>query len=86
MCGCGSEKATTTTTTGETVAGIVFKVEDMTCGHCAGTIRNALKEALPGAAFDVDLDSKRVTVPHGAAVIAEAAIRDAGYEPQLVAV
>ncbi len=28
----------------------VFKIEDMTCGHCEKTIVKALAEALPGRA------------------------------------
>lgn len=82
MCGCSKDATTTDTTT---ITGAVFKVSDMTCGHCAGTIRKALTDALPGAAFNVDLEGQLVTVPHDAAGPAEIAMRDAGYEPQLLA-
>ena len=84
MCGCSDNSATT----GDTAAvadGAVFMVEDMNCMHCVGTIRGALAEALPGAAVAIDLDTKRVTVPRDSATAAETAMRDAGYEPQLIA-
>lgn len=58
----------------------VFHVEEMTCAHCASTIRNALEAGLPGSAFTVDLDTQRVTVA-GDPAAAAAIIRDAGYEP-----
>ena len=29
----------------------IFTVNDMTCGHCAGTVRKALEEALPEEKF-----------------------------------
>lgn len=60
----------------------IFTVPDMSCAHCVGTIKGALESALPGAVFAIDLDAKRVTVPANAAAVAEAAMRDAGYEPE----
>lgn len=66
---------------GERVEGITFKVGDMTCGHCAGTIRKALERTLPGAAVSIDLESQEVTVA-GDAAAAETAIRTAGYQPE----
>lgn len=61
-----------------------FIVSDMTCGHCEKTVRNALEEALPGAAVSVDLAAHTVTVA-GDAAKAEEAIREAGYSPEKVA-
>lgn len=63
-------------------AGVKFKVEDMTCGHCEKAIRSALAESLPGADVNVDLENHEVTV-NGDQAIAETAIREAGYEPRL---
>jgi copper chaperone len=60
-----------------------FYVEDMTCGHCERTVREALAQHLPGADVSVDLGSHHVRV-NGDAKTAEAAIRDAGYTPVLV--
>ena len=81
MCGCSTSKSETTTPA--TVTGATFAVEDMTCSHCAGTIRNALTAGMPGTEFAVDLETQRVTVA-GDPAIAEAVIRTAGYEPVLL--
>ncbi len=61
---------------------IEFKVEDMTCGHCAGVIGKAVKSVEPGARLEVDLAAKRVRID-GQAEAAEFAdaIREAGYTP-----
>lgn len=67
----------------EPISGARFKVTDMTCGHCAGTIRKALEQKLPGAAVAISLEANEVTVA-GDATIAEQAIRGAGYEPRLL--
>lgn len=64
--------------------GITFEVKDMTCGHCAGTIRKSIEAALPDSQVSIDLDGKRVTVTGDAAMI-EAAIAKAGYTPQRAA-
>lgn len=62
-------------------AGVTFRVADMTCGHCAGVIRAALEETLPGADIAIDIGNARVTVSGDEAVAAEA-IRTAGYTPE----
>lgn len=79
MCTCNHHS--TTDATAAPAHGTVFKVADMTCSHCAGTIRTALNTALPGAAVAIDVDLQQVTVD-GDPVAAEAAIRDAGYDPR----
>ncbi|CAB3670404.1 MAG: heavy-metal-associated domain-containing protein [Achromobacter pulmonis] len=64
---------------------IEFNVPDMTCGHCVKTITGAVTAAAPGASVAVDLPTHRVTVSGtDQADKVEAAIRDAGYEPQRV--
>ncbi|HBF32561.1 heavy metal-associated domain-containing protein [Rhizobium sp.] len=63
---------------------VKFYVEDMTCGHCERSIREALAEHLPGATVAVDLGLHQVQV-EGSAQQAETAIRDAGYTPVLLA-
>ncbi|TPP10414.1 heavy-metal-associated domain-containing protein [Rhizobium glycinendophyticum] len=62
--------------TGQTV----FKIDDMTCGHCEKTVVKALTEALPGKVVTVDLAARKAMV-EGDAALAEAAIREAGYTP-----
>ena len=56
-------------------------VNDMTCNHCVGTVRQALEEALPGAEISIDLDTHRVSFT-GDRTKAEEAIREAGYTPE----
>lgn len=56
-------------------------VNDMTCGHCVGTVRKALETALPGTEISVDLASHRVEFT-GERAKGEAAIREAGYTPE----
>lgn len=60
---------------------IELTVNDMTCDHCVGTVRRALKDALPGADVEVDLTRHKVRVV-GDRAVAEAAIREAGYTPK----
>jgi copper chaperone len=66
---------------------ITFEVRDMTCGHCASTITNALKAADRDAKVQIDLTSQRVQVEPNeadAARLAEA-IQGAGYTPVPIA-
>ena len=41
---------------------IELNVPDMTCNHCAATIRKAVGEVDSGAACEIDVGAKRVTV------------------------
>ena len=62
-----------------------FKVEDMTCGHCARAISQAVADVDKAARADVDIQQKLVRVISiaSAGELAEA-IREAGYTPYLV--
>ena len=59
-----------------------FKIEDMSCGHCASVITKTVKELDAAAKIDIDLAQKKVTVEstEDRAVIAEA-LTEAGYTP-----
>ena len=59
----------------------IFTVNDMTCGHCVGTVRKALETALPGAEINVDLGTHKVSFT-GDRSKGENAIRNAGYTPE----
>jgi copper chaperone len=59
----------------------ILTVNDMTCRHCAGTVRKALEEALPGAEITVDLATHKVEFT-GDRARGEHAIREAGYTPE----
>lgn len=60
-----------------------FRVEDMTCGHCASTIAKALKEADRNARVTIDLSQHLVMVEPTEADTQELsdAIAEAGYTP-----
>ena len=67
---------------------IVFQVNDMSCGHCAGAITQAVKRVDQGAKIQIDVATHRVEiepVSAGADALA-AAIKDAGYSPLPIAV
>jgi copper chaperone len=61
---------------------IEFKVEDMTCGHCASTITKAVQALDQAAKVEVDLQGKRVRIESRAGEPQiSAAIREAGFTP-----
>lgn len=59
----------------------VFRVDDMTCGHCAGSITEAVQAVDADARVVVDLARHLVTVEGERASAAEvaSAITEAGY-------
>jgi copper chaperone len=67
---------------------MTFQVQDMSCGHCVGTITRAVNTVDPSAHVTVDLRQHLVMVDTAAvdaAAIAQA-IAEAGYTPLPVAV
>ena len=62
---------------------IEFRVDDMTCGHCASTITKALKAADQRARVNIDLPKHLVSIEPGDASGEElrVAIAEAGYSP-----
>ena len=62
---------------------IAFDVNDMTCGHCAGTITSAVKAADAAARLEIDLSRRQVRIElgHAGARQLADAIRQAGYTP-----
>lgn len=62
---------------------IIFKVEDMTCGHCVKTITNAIKEKYPQASVEIELDKHLVKVAGISEKVPLAElIKEEGYSPQ----
>lgn len=39
-----------------------FDIPDMSCGHCVGTVTQAIKLVNPAAVADVDLSKRKATV------------------------
>ena len=62
---------------------IAFEVQDMTCGHCARAITQAVQTVDPGAQVQIDLAAHRVAIEttHAGAAALGDAIREAGYTP-----
>lgn len=62
---------------------ISFEVQDMSCGHCVGSITQAIKSVDQNAAIRVDLATHRVDIEPAVADAAalRAAIQQAGYTP-----
>ena len=62
--------------------GVRFKVEDMTCGHCAQTITKAIQKVIPSAKVHADPVSKLVAVSGASDLAAvKALITKAGFTP-----
>jgi copper chaperone len=83
MCGCSTHQ---TGTAGRTAlpndGSLTLRVEDMTCGHCAGTIKKAVESTLPGTRVDADPASKLVSIRGTADLAAvKAIVAEAGYTP-----
>lgn len=59
-----------------------FQLPDMSCGHCASKVTQALKSADPACQVEVDLKTRTVRVQSDAhrAVLADA-LTEAGYAP-----
>ena len=83
MCTAHQHHAETATAPDD--ADLSFHVEDMTCGHCAGTIKNAIETGLPGTQVEADPASKLVSV-RGSSDLAsiKALVAKAGYTPVAV--
>ena len=64
----------------------VFRVDDMTCGHCVSTITKAIRGADKGAKVTVDLAQHLVMVEPTEADVQDLsdAITEAGYTPVAV--
>jgi copper chaperone len=65
---------------------IIFRVPDMTCGHCTGTIAKAVAAEDPAARVEFDLPAHlvRITSASATSTQLETAIRAAGYSPETV--
>lgn len=56
-----------------------LNVPDMTCGHCAGVVRKAIKSVDAGARVDVDLKTQTVTIDANSDAAFTQALEVAGY-------
>jgi len=62
---------------------LVFKVNDMTCGGCAGKIQKAIEESNSSLQVDINLDKKKVSVTGDISETdAKEIIINTGYTPE----
>ena len=83
MCGCATHQPQGATQKASQQPGdVTLRVEDMTCGHCAGTITKAIETKLPGTQVQADPATKLVSV-RGASDLAaiKEIVAAAGYTP-----
>jgi copper chaperone len=82
MCSCHQHSTSTAETAVANSDALTFQVEDMTCGHCAGTIKGAIEAKLPGTSVTADPGSKQVSVRGSSDFAAiQSAVIAAGYTP-----
>lgn len=65
---------------------VTFEVNDMTCGHCVGSITKAVGFVDPAAKVEVDLATHRVQIESTASTVGVLvdAIKTAGFTPVVV--
>ncbi|WP_312222616.1 heavy-metal-associated domain-containing protein [Rhizobium rhizoryzae] len=57
-----------------------FDIPNMTCGHCAGTVKKAIEQADPAASSIIDVGTRKAKIETSVSPEAmAAAINDAGY-------
>jgi copper chaperone len=82
MCGCSTHQNQTSQPVELHPNALTLRVEDMTCGHCAGTIKKAIETGLPGTSVEADPASKLVSVRGSTDWTSiKALVTDAGYTP-----
>lgn len=82
MCGCSTHQTQASNIIEHDSAALMIRVEDMTCGHCAGAITRAVETAIPGTKVKANPTAKTVFVygaPDPSSV--RAVISAAGYTP-----
>lgn len=62
----------------------IFKVEDMTCGHCEKAIKTELTRGDPKVKVKVDLSTKQVTVDNLSDDRVLFLLKEIGYTPEKV--
>lgn len=82
MCGCAAHQTQENQVVKQDQNVLTLWVEDMTCGHCAGTIKKAIETSLPGTRVEADPASKLVSVQGSTDLTAiKAVVAEAGYTP-----
>jgi len=85
MCGCTTHQTQENQLAKQDQNVLTLQVEDMTCDHCAGTIKKAIETSLPGTRVEADPASKLVSIQGSADLTAiKALVTEAGYTPTAV--
>jgi len=82
MCGCSTHQSQASQAAERHPDALTVRVEDMTCGHCAGTIKKAIETGMPGTSVEADPASKLVSVRGSTDLSSiKALVTEAGYTP-----
>ena len=82
MCGCSTHQTQASQTVERYPDALTLRVEDMTRGHCAGTIKKAIETGLPGTSVEADPATKLVSVRGSTDLTSiKALVSEAGYTP-----
>ena len=82
MCGCSTHSTQASQVVARHPDALILRVEDMTCGHCAGTIKKAIEAGLPGTTVEADPASKLVSIRGSTDLtLIKALVTEAGYTP-----
>jgi len=82
MCGCSTHRTESAQAVDRDPSALALKVEDMTCGHCAGTIKKAIEAGPPGTSVDADPATRLVRVRGSTDLSSiKALVTEAGYTP-----
>ncbi len=85
MCGCSTHSPQPNRAVARHPDAVTLRVEDMTCGHCAGAIKKAIEAGLPGTRVEADPASKLVSVLGTDDLSSiKALVTEAGYTPTAV--
>lgn len=79
---CEKHKQQENASSTPTEASVSVRVDDMTCGHCAGTIKDAIESTIPGAKVSANPESRLVSVQGADFAKVCEIISLAGYTPQ----
>ena len=82
MCGCSPHSSQTSQTAERDPNVLILRVEDMTCGHCAGSIKKSIESGLPGTEVEADPVSKLVSIRGSSDLSSiKVLVTAAGYTP-----
>jgi copper chaperone len=82
MCGCSTHQSQASQAVDRHTDALTLRVDDMTCGHCAGTIKKAIEAGLPGTTVEADPASKLVSIRGSTDLtLIKALVTEAGYTP-----